>query len=313
MKEKTFTSIFDEKYYALITMKSNEIIKIKVKFEDYIGYVQTANRPPGESPAVVGLFVKETDFKENESILLSRDEIMLLNVLFHLSVNSETDTVITTLSEICHNLLGQAMNNNTYNKIRPAITKLTKLYIYDGRKEDLYSRNTDRYFSKLISSFKRYNITENNYRIEYSFGDFGNTIKLRKRYADLVPISYIRSKNIARYCLSLAICRYIYMNAKKKNREYGFHLQTILKQINYFGKNGINLGISYDNILRKEKVSNKTHLLKQFIGNITQVMEELKSKNNIDGFETKKFDKKPSVLNYDKYYILLTLLPKKMK
>ena len=103
------------------------------------------------------------------------------------------------------------------------------------------------------------------------------------------------------------------VESKKKNREYGFHLQTILKQINYFGKNGINLGISYDNILRKEKVSNKTHLLKQFIGNITQVMEELKSKKNIDGFETKNFDKKPSVLNYDKYYILLTLLPKKLK
>ena len=311
MKEKEITTIYDERYYSLLTMKSKELKEFTYKYDDYVGYINTANRPPGKEPFVVGIFVKKKNYKNKNTLLLSKTDIMVLNALFHLYLNEEKENVDTDLYSIHHKILGQSLKNNNmanYSTIISSLKKLKNLYIFLGNKNELHHTSNISYFSQLAVIKV---LSAEKWLIQFSLGVFGNSIRNRKRYSNLIPIKFLRCKNISKYYIALAICRYIYINAKKKNRLYSFKLETLLKQINYFDRIGNNSGKSYYDLLRQDGISNKTYILKQFIKTLKEVLNTLSYEKKIKSFKLIDFDTNASVLEYSKYTIELELPPKK--
>ena len=63
MKEKEITTVYDERYYALLTIKAKELKQVICRGKEYVGYINTVNRPPGEEPVVVGMFVEKEKYK----------------------------------------------------------------------------------------------------------------------------------------------------------------------------------------------------------------------------------------------------------
>lgn len=311
MKEKEITTIYDERYYSLLTMKSRELKEFSYQYNDYVGYVNTVNRPPGKEPFVVGIFVEKKYYKDKNTLLLDKTDIMVLNALFHLYLIEEKENVITDLYSIHHKILGKSLKNNdstNYIDIISSLKKLKKLYIFVGNKNELYNTSNVSYFSQLMDTKV---LSAEKGLIQFSLGVFGNSIKNRIRYSNLIPIKFLRCKNISKYYISLAICRYIYINSNKKNRIYSFKLETILKQINYFDKKGNNSGKSYYDLLRQDGISNKTYILKQFIKTLKEILTTLAYEKKINSFNLLDFGTNISVLEYSKYTIELELPPKK--
>ena len=311
MKEKEITTVYDERYYALLTIKAKELKQIICKGKEYVGYINTVNRPPGEEPVVVGMFVEKEKYKSKTTVLLNKNDVMLLNALFHLYLNTDGTDVDTDWHSIYHKILGQSVktnSNNDYSITELSLNKLDSLYVFIGTRSELQHLDKGSFFRKLIGK----NVSSSEKKsITFKFGGFGNDIRNRKRYSNLIPIKFLRCKNISKYYISLAICRYIYINAKKKNRLYSFKLVTILKQINYFDRNGNNTGKSYYELLRQDGLSNKTYILKQFIKTVKEVLNTLISENKIKGFSLLGFDDNASVLKYTDYTIELALPPRK--
>lgn len=311
MKEKEITTVYDERYYALLTIKAKDLKQIMCGGEKYVGYINTVNRPPGKEPVVIGIFVKEENYKGKEILLLNRNEIMILNVLFHLTLNAEQQYIYTDLYNIHHKLLGRSVkmeNEDDYCKIIRTFNRFEKQYVFIGHESELQPINNNLYLSQL-ANMQVLSVKEK--FIRFTLGDFGNEIRNRKRYSDLIPIKFARCQNISKYFIALAICRYIYINAKKKNRLYSFKLVTILKQINYFDRNGNNTGKSYYDLLKQDGITNKTYILKQFIKSIKEVLNTLMSESKINGFNLLNFDDNASVLRYTNYIIELELPPRK--
>lgn len=312
MKEKTLTSILDERYYALITTKSKQLVELRYNYSGYIGYVNTANRPPGKDPIVVGTFVKNEIYKNENTLLLNRNDIMVLNALFHLYINEERENIEIDLYSIYHKILGQQLKNNNisanYIDIVRSLKKLRDIYIFVGCKSELHQVNTSTSFNKLLDIEV---LPKEKALIKFSLGNFGNDIRNRKRYSDIVPIKFLRCKNINKYYIALAICRYIYINKKKKNRIYTFKLETLLKQINYFDRTGNNTGKSYYNLLNQNNISNKTYILNQFIKTSKEILHTLVNEKKIKNYKLVNLEANISILKYSEYIIEIELMPKK--
>lgn len=161
---------------------------------------------------------------------------------------------------------------------------------------NLKTGNTRKYYgqsNKEINNgriFKIMNITadENgDLLFEYTLGQYGEIILKSKRYSDMLPISLLKipyKQNMKLY-IAMYISKLIFINKRKKLKEFTIITENIMRNVRLHNATGIDIGKSLYNLMRERDIS-KYAKLNLFNKYLIEVLEMLKDKGSIYGYDT---------------------------
>lgn len=238
-------------------------------------------------------------------LVFNNIEILFTNILLDkfLSYNHKFDI---SFKEIEINYRKKAIakrniviNDYTYKRYVLTLHSLSEKEVYlkttNKFRNEKYGVN-NRYFSqKFLTIVNDYKISTNNIGFSYSFGEFGNVLKLSRRYSNILPADSYECNfsqavtHVVAFYLAQTLFIHTYEAAKTNQLgSYTFTLNVdhLLQSIPYNGRKKEKQGLSFSTVLNDCKQQpNKNRIYRMAISYIQALLGSFKANGAIQSYE----------------------------
>lgn len=247
----------------------------------------------------IELSIKRIESEINSG-LLNKEAISIYTILLSNTIESDEEFIKTSIFSIYTKYLGRPLPKDK-NKRDEIVKNYHKILLIMEEIYISYKCRKINFNHKLISRQNPKILNNGDIEFEVSLGKYGQKIKEKKQYSNILPIKVLRSKNPCKVLIGIYLARYVFIN-RKKSINKALRLETLLKQIGYFDIDGNNTQCTYAYKMEQDKISNKSYILNQFIKTLLQVLEELKKKNEIEDYMS-NFENNISIKRIKEYEI----------
>ena len=206
-------------------------------YDELLSMLFMMNSKKTDNEKYVNVFLKSS----TASTHLSAHEILLYSLLLHKCIECGSEKGTISYEELqklrnkrCGNI--KLFDEDTLNAYNDAFKGLLTKHIsfnVGGKRTNVTYKSKEQ---PILLLYNSENLDNGNKIITYSLGPFGKTLLESKRFSTLVPNKYfqINFKEITKYELALYICRLIYINSKKRDKQLTITLSSIMKSINKY-------------------------------------------------------------------------------
>ena len=226
--------------------------------------------------------------------LLSAQEIFMLMILLDHYTKAKGVEVPITIKQIHIDYRNRRMGKEQsipkpdYKSYVIALNSLKKRFISFNivRKIKLMHSGISKHKCRKLINIFHTKQPHGNTILEYSLGEFGDILLLSRRYSDILPVEIIRLpyKQISALYIGLYLARLIFINRRKKQKQFNVSINSIMKNIMLHQVNGDNTGITLASKL-KEHIPNKYTYIDNFRKHLKMVLKMLEENKSISSFE----------------------------
>lgn len=205
------------------------------------------------------------------------------------------------------------INDYTYKRYIKTLISLSEKEVYlkttNTFRKEKYGVNNRHFSQKFLTVVNDYKISTNNIGFSYSFGEFGNVLKLSRRYSNILPADSYECNfsqavtHVVAFYLAQTLFIHIY-KAIKTNQvgcyELTLNVDNLLQSIPYNGRKKEKQGLSFSEVLNDcNQQPNKNRIYRMAISYIQALLGSFEANGIIEFYEMnyvlyddESFDKK---------------------
>lgn len=201
------------------------------------------------------------------------------------------------------------INDYTYKRYITTLISLSEKEVYlkttNTFRKEKYGVNNRHFIQKFLTVVNDYKISTNNIGFSYSFGEFGNVLKLSRRYSNILPANSYECKfsQVVTHVVSFYLAQTLFIHtykAAKTNQigsyKFTLNVNELLERIPYNGRKKEKQGLSFSTVLNDCKQQpNKNRIYRMAISYIEALLDSFVANGTIIHYEMNKvlYDDEP--------------------